>query len=82
MSSKIIPRSPLDRLIKRAGAKRVSADAREQLALILEGVGLSLSRSAVLLANHAGRSTVTASDFVAVWQMIQGSGERLPKNLD
>ena len=70
MSDRIIPLAPLDRLIKSAGAKRVSQDAREKLAEYLEEVGLELSQQALVLANHASRCTVTASDFIAAWHLI------------
>ena len=60
-----IPVAPLDRLIRKAGAKRVSQDAGEKLAEILEQIGLELSQQAIAFASHAGRSTVTAEDFDA-----------------
>ena len=65
MKDRIIPFAPLDRLIRKAGAKRVSQSASEKLAEILEQIGLDISHQAIALANHAGRSTVTQSDFDA-----------------
>ena len=71
MSDRIIPLAPIDRLIRKAGAKRVSQDASEKLAEILEQIAIDLSQQAITFANHAGRSTVTAIDFVAV-QSLRG----------
>ncbi len=68
---RIVPLAPIDRLIRKAGAKRVSQDASEKLAEILEGIAIDLSQQAITFANHAGRSTVTALDFAAV-QSLQG----------
>ena len=65
MKDRIIPFAPLDRLIRKAGAKRVSQSASEKLAEILEQIGLELSQKAITFASHAGRSTVTSEDFVA-----------------
>jgi len=51
-----------ERLIKRAGAKRVSYDAAEELAKVMEEKILKISEEAVALAKHAGRKTVLAED--------------------
>lgn len=66
---RIIPHAPLDRLIRKAGAQRVSERAAEKLAEILEQIGLDLSRQAIALASHAKRSTVTHLDFLAVIEL-------------
>ena len=69
MKDRIIPLAPLDRLIRRAGAKRVSESASERLAEILEQIALDLSQKAITFASHAHRSTVTASDFDAAMSL-------------
>ncbi len=58
-----ISKAAVERLIRKAGAKRVSKDAVEALIDVLEDIALDISAQAVRLAIHAKRKTVTAEDI-------------------
>ena len=58
-----IPLATADRIIRKAGAKRISEDAAKALAEVLEEHALVISTEAVKLAEHAGRRTVRDVDI-------------------
>lgn len=49
--------------MRRAGAVRVSDEAKEVLAEVLEEKALEIAAEAKKLAEHAGRKTVTGKDI-------------------
>ena len=59
----ILPLAPVERIIRNAGADRVSEGASIELAKILEEFGIEVSREAIELAKHAGRTTVKEEDI-------------------
>lgn len=57
------PVLPFERILKRAGARRVSYDAAEELASVMEEKIYKIAEEAAALAKHAGRKTVLADDI-------------------
>jgi len=66
----IIPFAPIERVIRNAGAQRVSESAGMELTEILEQYGLEISREAIKLAEHAGRKTIKAEDIKLAKEMM------------
>jgi histone H3/H4 len=60
-----LPLAPISRLVRNAGAERVSEEASQALAELLEEYGEKVAKKAVSLAKHAGRKTVNAADIRA-----------------
>jgi len=67
----VLPLAPVERIIRNAGAGRVSEGARDALAEVLEEYGLEVSAEAIRLAKHAGRTTVKAEDIKLAVQRIE-----------
>ena len=57
-----LPLAPLERILKNAGANRVSEDAIMALREAVEDYAVALSEASVALAKHAGRKTVQSED--------------------
>lgn len=58
-----LPKAPFERILKNAGAKRVSQDALEEMARVLEEDLTRLAADAAALAKHAGRKTIIEQDI-------------------
>jgi len=59
----IVPRAPLARILQRAGAKRVSADAVDVFAEILTEIAEDIATQANKIAMHSGRKTIHDGDI-------------------
>lgn len=63
MSSKLkIPLAPVERMLKKQGAQRVSKKSAEAFAEVLEDITADIAAEALKMAKHAGRKTVKAED--------------------
>ena len=68
----ILQLAPVDRLIRKAGAQRVSDEAVKVLAEFLEDFAIKLTKVAVEYAQHAGRKTITAEDVKLAIETVMG----------
>lgn len=57
-----LPKMPFERILKKAGAKRVSQESLEEFAIVMEEKMLKIAAEALALAKHAGRKTITDED--------------------
>ncbi len=58
-----IPKAPIARIIKEAGAERVSEDAKAELAAYVEQVARDVAVEANKVAKIAKRKTIKADDI-------------------
>lgn len=62
-SRKVIPLAAMEKLMKQAGAERVSEEAKAALSEVLEDQGLKIAQTAMKYAIHAGRKTIKLEDI-------------------
>lgn len=62
-SERVLPIAPLDRLIRKTKAERVSESAAVELGVILEELGQEIASRAADLAKHANRLTIKENDI-------------------
>jgi len=60
----VLPLACVEKLIRNAGAKRVSESATKTMVKVLEEIGNELAKNASELAVHAGRKTVVDEDIL------------------
>jgi len=58
-----LPNAPVERIIRNAGADRVSEDAVEELKDAVEDLAAELAADASEMADHAERNTVKKEDI-------------------
>lgn len=66
-----LPIAPLYRVLKKAGANRVSEDAKRTFVDVVVEVADLLAARAVELAKHAGRKTVQESDVKEAYKELK-----------
>lgn len=67
-----LPNAPIGRIMKKAGAERVTNGAVATLTEILSEIVIHITERSVLLAEHAKRKTVTAEDVALAKYEIWG----------
>ncbi len=67
-----LPLSSVEKLIRKAGAQRVSKGAAKELASYLNDVATEIAREAITLSEHAGRKTVKAEDIKLSRKRLSG----------
>tara|TARA_Y100000310_G_C20661866_1_gene805242 strand:- start:2115 stop:2333 length:219 start_codon:yes stop_codon:yes gene_type:complete len=63
MSERIVPLAAMEKIIKKAGAERVSDASKAALKEVIEALAEKIASQAVKLSHHAGRKTVKAEDI-------------------
>lgn len=63
MTKTIIPLAAMEKFMRKAGAERVSEDAKVALRAVLEEFGEEIAEASLKLAIHAGRKTIKANDI-------------------
>ena len=58
--------APIERLLRKAGAERVSPEAVKYLAEVLQDITEDIAEQAAAVAKHAKRKTITAEDIMLV----------------
>ena len=66
-----LSQAAVERIIKKSGADRVSADATETLAALMEEYGMFLAKEAKKMSDHAGRKTIRGSDIQMAAEMFK-----------
>lgn len=63
VSQKLLPLAAMEKIMKQAGAERVSDKAKVALKGVMEDMAEKIASDAVKFAMHAGRNTVKGVDI-------------------
>ena len=72
MNESVMAVAPMHRLCTKAGADRVSEAAAEELAKVLEDIGVKIAKEALDYAIHARRKTIKAKDIEIATRKVMG----------
>jgi len=59
----ILPLAAMEKILKKNGAVRVSASAKEALRDVLEEIAKKIAENANQISKHTGRTTIKAEDI-------------------
>jgi len=62
MKSSELGLSAMYRILKKAGAERVSDESADELRRVIEDIADNIAKNAVDMASHAGRKTIKGED--------------------
>ena len=54
--------SAMNRILKKAGAERVTQESANELRRIIEDIAYEIAKNSIEMAKHAGRRTIRAED--------------------
>jgi DNA-binding protein len=62
-SKKLLPLAAMEKILKQAGAERVSERAKAALKSVIEEKASEIAAQSVKFAQHAGRKTIKSGDI-------------------
>jgi len=62
----MLPIAAIERIVRKAGIERISADAIEEISKTVEEIGAELALEAAQAARHAKRKTILKEDIKLV----------------
>lgn len=66
----MIPLAAIERVARKAGVERISAEALKELQTAVEDLGLELAREAAEAAKHAKRRTILKQDVLLISRKV------------
>lgn len=62
MTKNDLPKAPINRMFKKIGGDRLSAEARDLILADVEDYAMDLMKGSLNISKHVGRKTVLAED--------------------